>query len=1319
MPIRTNPATRRRVTGDTGHHDLLLHRMGTSGNSDRDIPGRVTVVLADEGHLFLDQVPIPRDAWTYDEHDRVLTWRGAYGGGTLLLAHDGRGAHGTVGPAHDLCSVAAGARAQFLCDVALDCGAGYVSAGNQIVGLAWDPASTEWTGATWVPKRLLLTYTVTPGGPLQPPTFTFEFNDTGARGGPWDPGSGAFSATLQLGERGDEQAWDLTFRSLIPPQPDRGKPGPASVYPWWLQAAEDTAALGIDGVLVVDENAPDGTLVGFRGLRPNAAVAGYYRTSTRTAPFGVFDGRLVVGGAPVPDAVLVGDRLTWADLSPALRERTGLPASGSLVFADLGSTATTEDGTVRAVRLDAATALTAITQHRDLHRAAHRLSLAHAKAIADPALDMYSLLAMTPFAKDDKGVLRDQVQGAVTQDLSDIMNSFIPTDLWKLVFPDTNQTTLTGDLAEIANSPVAGVDDPVGWYRSLATAVLTHGLANGSEEHCRNLNGPRAQAWLTTEVARSKVYAAHGQRLFTLRWQEHCPLTASYLRDQITNAATYRDTITTVVADAITDIQDNVITDSTSVPDLKKTMIADVQEAGQYADTNELYWAFAYYTYNTAPAILANIAVQMAYGTGSGDGTGLSRLLQQNVAVLTALDPSGFFAQRYVRTLNTFLATNVLPSMFGFLGDAMSFDLIEEYLQQFVANNIANEDRQIAEAAAQIDALLKSKDADTILHDSIEALQEISSLINDTLALPYIASKWVDWFTEKYPRFSAMGSMFGTALIGGITMLGVSNLINGFKNWSDLDKDERADLVLNAVQFGVQLVAAVVKRGIRIYAIFSVEGMTSKQRTAAVSRILMTGEADRLESGLIKIGNSTARWLGDTQGMAEYLKENPEVLERLLDTQLTTDAEEVGWAAKVFGANLDEFLANRLGPVLIVAGMVVSVVRLAEGESTIDTWADALNIVGGALMLMAFAGEGMAEGALASALAFAGPLAILVALAGLGLMLYEMFKKQPDPVEDFVDGYAKPAGFWVPSSKTALDYAVPFENPDRGSLMMMGFTLSTKDGTLRVHGDGSVLPEQRTALPDCVWQATTDGFGMSTIATVVQQDQGKPPVVRYLSLLEDGTVAFRPRWSPLEELVPVSTPRPKQPDVITQVWLGEPWRDATLTSDGKDMVSLPLRFQPVPPDANGGHSPDRARDWLAVLDGKLVVTDQVLPTGDPFTPVVHGSVFTLDMSGMAPNYTTMVDLTFRLDTTPSTVQVFGPSFAVVPSTPLSYTYQGDALPAFLGFDPKTGTFRPNGQKADHGSRTRDSIIATNACGSGSATFSITVAQPISPLIPNS
>jgi hypothetical protein len=757
-------------------------------------------------------------------------------------------------------------------------------------------------------------------------------------------------------------------------------------------------------------------------------------------------------------------------------------------------------GPLTVSRLAAHEAIGAIEAHQDVHPGIHKLFAATTAALGDPGLQPSGLLAMDPCRRDKEGALQDVVQAAVTKDLGDIMNSYIPKDVWEKLFPNTSQATLTGTLAEVAASPVEGVTDPLEWYRSLAAAVLSSGLASGSDPNCQYLNGPRAVHWLKTEVATSKVYHAHGQKLFHTHWQQEFPLTAEYLADQNTNAARLGE-VDAKIAEQLRDIEKNVVADPKD-PDLKEKLKKELTQVGEYAKTNKLYWAFLYYVYNTNPTTLANVGLQMQLGPGA-DGTALSRLFQKNVAVLTALDPSNFFAQQYIATLNIYLVTNILPSMFDFPDDPAGFELIKEYLQQFLQTGLNNEDNQIKDAAKQLAAILAEENFDRILHDSINALRTFAGAIDDLLALPYVAQRFVSWFEVSYPSLASYSNVFGSTLIGGLTMLAVFNVISDFKSYGKLTRAERGQLITNALQVGIQIFGAVVKRGVRIWAIWGLEGLSNAERAAGIGKILFTSETDLLDLGLMNIGSTMARWLGDTEGSIGKLITAEGFL---VVSETAVAGERVAVMTAIFGKNLDAFIATRVGPLFILAGIGWSLYRIIEGEGTLALAGDILSIVSGGLMLFAMFGLAFGEWLIAGALSLgfleaggavatflssllvevvscAGPLGILLALAGVGVMLYELFKQPPDPVEEFVRDHAKKAGFWVPSKAASLDYAVPYTDADQAKLLIIGFTLlSAKDQALICAPDGSISTSSVTklpALPNRVWRVATDGQGMS------------------------------------------------------------------------------------------------------------------------------------------------------------------------------------------------------------------------------------------------
>ncbi|USX14533.1 hypothetical protein NHH88_01670 [Oxalobacteraceae bacterium OTU3CAMAD1] len=1267
-------------------YHFSMSKMDATGNADLEIPKTLTLCSANvhgipEGQLFLDHVPVPRSNWRYDEHDKILLWSGAFGSGQLHLRHDGAGGVGVVARDMAMVSVQASVTAQFLCDVALDAGVVFTTDGSAISGMAWDPTCTQWQQACWVKGRLLLKYTEAPGRPMQPPVFTFEFDDNETGSLPWTPAVGAFSASLGL-----TNEWNLTFKTVTSPPSDTGMPatGPTSVYPYWLMATEDLAAATITGAIdITSSGQASDTLVGIAGARANQLITGYFLRDDAAVPFGVFDGKMVVGDLVLRAARVGANELRWSGLAPEVQAATGLPAAGVLRFSDAGLPLETADG-VPCERLDTNTALAALTR-------SPRYCPATLQSLKDtpPALTISGLLAMNCYVQNAAGNWYDQVQQAVTADLQTIMNSFVSPDIYNLLFPNSTQPTLEGELAIIANSPVPGVANPSAWYQSLATAVMTQGLAGGNDSNCQYLNGPRAATWLKEQVAASKVYYTHGQLLFQYHWQQLFPSINDYLGDQQSNSATYTPIINQVAAAAIADINANVVPDPTN-PQLIQNLIDDVTDAQTYATTNNLYWAFYYYTYNTAPSILANIALQMSPGSGNGDATALPRLFQLNAAVLTALDPSGVFAKRYTQTLNVFLATNVLPSMFGFNADPNTFSIIKEYLQTFVNQNIANEDAQIQAAAAELQTLINDSDFDSILKHSLDIINDLASAFQDVMSLPSIANGFLPKFIAAYPQFSKVASVFGSLLFTGLAGLSAYQMIMAFKSWDKMSDAEKAELITNAVQLGLQIVGAIVKRGVRIYAIFGAEGLSVGQRAGAIANILNSGEADVLDTALARIGNSAARWLGDTKGSIG-LTQDPAITEMMMIGDADADvAAEVSVAARILGRNLDEFIAARLGPILILAGISFSIYNLVEGESTISKAMDGLNIAAGCLTLIAMAGAFAVEGGvIAGICSVAGPLAIVAAVAGIALALYEMFQKPPDPVQEFVNDYAQPAGLTVAARASSIDYVIPYTVD---GLTLLGFTLSLNGSFYGCNADGTIASGTSSTLPGWVFFTQTDSQGLSGIFAKVSYSGSNSVVPLCLTLLSDDTVVFMPGTP-----TGTATVAGGSVTVTTQKWLSSPVGNAALAPDGQNLATLQLMLQPVVPDSAGNYSAAGATGWLAASGSSLGYS------------TAAGAQFTLTMSGIAPSssYIIMKDICLPVNDKPSQNEAFSPSFSVMPSPKLTFVLTG-TLPPFLNFDSDTCTFSPNGTVAT-AFNAAFSLAVSNALGNATTSFQIVVA----------
>jgi hypothetical protein len=239
--------------------------------------------------------------------------------------------------------------------------------------------------------------------------------------------------------------------------------------------------------------------------------------------------------------------------------------------------------------------------------------------------------------------------------------------------------------------------------------------------------------------------------------------------------------------------------------------------------------------------------------------------------------------------------------MYGFDQDGDTFSLIKFYLQHFVATHIDNPDPEIAAAVGHIQQILQDSEADLVLQASLDAIKGISDATQEFLALPYIATGFVKWFSARYPRFSAGANYFGSVLTGGLAGFAAMSLVTQFKSWSRMSDEEKAQVVTNTVQLGIQFLAAMVKRGVRISKIFAVDGLSGGQRAASVFKILANGEGGELEAGLVRTGNSTARWLSSAQGSAEIDVSADGVMNAVLINDAESAAEDAGLVGKLLG----------------------------------------------------------------------------------------------------------------------------------------------------------------------------------------------------------------------------------------------------------------------------------------------------------------------------------------------------------------------------------------------------------------------------------
>lgn len=1251
--------------------------------------------------LFLDHIPIARDLWTYDAKTKAIRWKSIYDGGEVFLSRRGPGGVAGIGKGADRIMARAITVAEFTCSAASGAGVTRVGTGQNITGLEWDTDSPEWQNATWDEDRFKLSYgTYFEAGGTGAIMF-FYFDDL-ARGNdisfnPWGEKGGSVEL-VDSGDGTNEYRLSFDASGLILDVPDNDRPGyPASIYPYMFRATEPTLPTTISGAMETEDTPGNGKLVGIQGVAANQFLNGYYRIGKNGTPFAIFEGKLQLDGRPFPSSYVKDDCLHWRWLPGEMQEDYDLPESGAMQFISNGASGKVLGSKTVARRMNAREVTRAISRQKeslpDLWERFEQIEMYD----QGDGLDLTSLSHMTPYEyvinpDTQAGSYVDAIQEDVREDLTEIMNSYMDDGIWKLLSPSVDQPVLTDYLATIVAMPIDTVPDPGAWYTGLSTAVVSHGLSGGDNENCDNLNGLRAGSWINNEVSNSIVYKTHANALFQHHWQKKYNETDQYLNDQKTYKEEYKVNIDAMVAAAVADIEDNVYELPGDTSGLKVELKNQAGTAGNYAKDNGLYWAYAYYDSLTNVINLTNLA-EMIYAGSDEDNAELAREIQKNLATLHALDDTEFFGQEYLLTMDTFLGSNIILQMIDLANiSEEDYDMMLLYMQKFVEENLANEDQDIQDLANQIDALLAEEGFEDFLKDCLNSVGVIASGENTQWNFKYIADKWTADFHEKHKgdKWATAEKVMGGMLFTGLTGLSLFALQTAYKSWDDLEPVEQAEVVMLSLQLGLQCMASLVKLGISsVGTIFDPAFFRRAQGHGGYGRYMIMGReviSKRLGMGLFNISRCFAFMLKDTGNLMGI---NQKVLRKWKATAKDIQNKKV--TKIVFGKNLDTFMMSRLGAVFTLAGVGFAIYHLTDPSSGIELGIEIVDMISVTLEMFAIVGgwfieaEIIVEGFMVTVIGACGTLAVVAAIVGIGLMIYQLATPPEDPVETFVNDYAEKDGFAVEAKCSAIDYTI---NYDANGLMMEGTKLFYSGSTVTCGPDGLITLSAGNYLPDCVWEIETDGWGNSRIYTLALMGGETTPITVALSLMSDNTIAFAELVTEEEE--EDEGTRDGELTITTQIWRSVPQGTASLSSDGENLASLALTFQAMIINEDDSTTP---AGWLTGTGNGLA-----------YSPSGPGSTFTIQQSGVAPNYMTMTDIHVIASILVKGSMSYHPDFGSFPSTPLVYAHGGDPLPDYLTFSEETGTYSFNGSVTPVAHEPLNcTVTATNGQGIGEDT----------------
>ncbi len=520
--------------------------------------------------------------------------------------------------------------------------------------------------------------------------------------------------------------------------------------------------------------------------------------------------------------------------------------------------------------------------------------------------------------------------------------------------------------------------------------------------------------------------------------------------------------------------------------------------------------------------------------------------------------------------------------------------------------------------------------------------------------------------------------------IGAVTLL-VNYVMTGKVNWDDIPTFEQGVIIANAAGMVAQLVKMMVIRGVALSEVWAAGNGLWSNLKLWFSPSLMTRAQESMTTGF-------KGWLLQSVGGIEETMENLSM--RMLFAEgaeaaaLQGELERMATIHKIFGRNLNEFLATRIGAAMAAVGIVMSAVLLAQSKEPLEIAANSLFLFASTMEFIATAGlwatqafsvaaiGGVAVGTIFAVVSVVGVIALI---AGAVLIAVLMFRPQDTPVEKFAKD--KAGMFYMPY-KTEIDYFQAYE--PLGQQQRSGVCVAPNGQTsncLAVDADGSLAQRPFDATGHTALYLRTDDLGRAQLGGPILDSNGARTLM-VVALDADGQlIAAKP--------TDTTTTDP------AMLWRAEIQSAGTYEkdTDGLDQLqSAPFLFY------NDG--------WYATHGEKRYIATS--GTTGWVANVGSGTSLTIAMVSAKPGLLTMQDVAWF---TNEHDMKAGPVLGIPGSPPRVWTID-PKLPAGLLFFPETGLVTmETGVDVPATSKETYTVSVDNKVGQQQASFSLQVTEP--------
>lgn len=1089
----------------------------TNCKAAKEHPLTITMITPDfmnnqEDQLFIDRQPVFRDNWSFDRDRFDLRFRQGEGesllSGHFRLVRDQSLGYGILHAGGVDYSAAIKVK-PVTYRLSMAKGAAYAAGSETAPQLKWDADSDAWKNAQWSEDCLTFTYSLCEEIIVKEHFYYIqcEFSDPKTEES-WREDHNNYSVRIssdmelqfKLNTGIDPHDTDNPFHKLE-----------TRLFPYQLRAKMDPIAQTFTGAALCEKNSLTGVVYGVKGAFDHCGVNGYYRLqgSGMDTVIAVHDGKLYIDDQLIASSRQFGSVISWREADNRLTCAAGLPQAGELVFS--GSSAQLVQGVCGGSKLEGRRvtpeeALTLCGSMQTLPGLQKLLSAGAAENAGNAdTLNAADLLNLDQFARDKNGWY-DRFQQDSMSDFYEIVKYYMPKNL-RQKFVSVNPPELDPTIKGIAGMPGSKGEDAAAWYKSLSVDYISNLLGNFSDdENAAYINKNRACKRLKQKTGQSGVYSAQSAALYTNRYVQGLPVINDFLEDQKTNYEKYNANIDEDADNWKEEIAASIEGSDEQIQELK----AQVDRLAAAAKDKK-YWAYVMIRYTMTPSFLSMLQM-ISFNPDGVDGSEFARRVQRITAVLNILDPSAEFVREFTYIIQIFQVANVLPQLIDFSGDISQYSYAGKLiLDKFIQTYIDSGDPEMQEAAKELAKLQQQGQLEKLMELMQEASVGMSGIYNWARFVSKCENivKTVLGITGKLAKIAMLGTVM-TAVT--FMMIG---FVTGQLDWSNLTSTQQVFVVGCGAGLLAQFALVILKRGIAFKEIFTPGG-------GIWNGIKMFFSSKTLADAQARVTTGIRGWIIGTSKMEQAGMEAAAAIAEAVS------GEEVSLSSKVlkglFGRNLDEFLATRVGAIMAVAALVCSAIDLAKAETPYEKAMDSCFVVSSALEVIALGGawaigglglEASTIGACLVSTVFPilSGLAVLAAIAGIVLLIVLLTKKPESPVKEFAEKEAKDAGLYMPY-KAEIDSFEIFQ-PSSGP-QLSGAALCTGDSCLRMESGGAVSISNLDNTGNTCFYLTVDADGNTKFTAPLNDENGSAAAV--CLTYADGKLSAKAPFSKNEDL---------------------------------------------------------------------------------------------------------------------------------------------------------------------------------------------------------